>query len=121
MSIIQRAQAIPMATRGRIYITITAVLAAAVAHGLLTESAALLWAGVGSAVLGNGLAVINAHTARRWIYGIALATQPLVAYAGLASEGQAALWVGVVAAVLGMTTAVATTPPWPDWIGDEGN
>lgn len=113
------ARGIPVERRGRWYATILAVLMVASAHGAITQGEALLYGGVASAVLGNGLAVICATNGRRWLYGIALAVQPVVVYLGLTSESQASLWVGLVAAVLGVGTAAATTIPWSPWSVDD--
>lgn len=111
---------ISVQTRGRWYATVLAVLAVASSYGALDTAEALLVGGVASAVLGNGMAVINAHNWRRWIYGIGLAVQPAAVYLEVATDTQAGLWLVVLSALIGTGTAAATTIPWSPWShGDE--
>ena len=53
----------PEATRAYIYRILLALQPIAVLAGVLTETEAVLWVGVASAVLGNGLAMVNTSTA----------------------------------------------------------
>ena len=48
--------------------------------------------------------------ARRWLYGVLLAAQPLVVAYGLVTDAEAALWLGVASAVLGLSVAFPNTP-----------
>lgn len=48
--------------------------------------------------------------ARRWLYGVLLAAQPLVVAYGLLTDSQAALWLGFASAVLGLGIAYPNTP-----------
>lgn len=49
-------------TRAWIYRILLALAAVAVGYGLITDAEAALWVGVGTAVLGNGLATANTTT-----------------------------------------------------------
>ena len=49
-------------TRAWIYRILLALAAVAVGYGLITDAEAALWVGVGTAVLGNGLAAANTTT-----------------------------------------------------------
>jgi hypothetical protein len=48
--------------------------------------------------------------ARRWLYGVLVAAQPLVVAYGLTSNETAALWLSFSSAVLGLGLAAANTP-----------
>lgn len=52
------------ATRAWLYRIFLAVVVAAVVYGLVTDEQAAAWVGVGSAILGNGLATLNTSTAK---------------------------------------------------------
>jgi hypothetical protein len=102
-------------TRARIYSGLNALVPIAIAYGLATGTEAAVLAGLAGAVLGNGMATLNAHNARAWLYGIATAIGAAAVVYGLASEAEATLWVDLAAALLGVTgTRVArfhTGPP----------
>lgn len=49
-------------TRAYIYRVLTALSVVAAAYGWLSEAEIVLWLGVASAVLGNGLAAVNTST-----------------------------------------------------------
>lgn len=53
---------IPETTRAWIYRVLLALQPIVVAYGLVTETEAVLWVGVVSAVLGTGLAAVNTST-----------------------------------------------------------
>lgn len=52
------------ATRAWVYRGLLALVALAVVYGLVTDEQAAAWVAVVSAVLGNGLAVVNTTTKR---------------------------------------------------------
>jgi hypothetical protein len=100
--------------RNRLYLVLTTLQPLLMFYGLADESQAPLWISLGAAVLGNGLAVLNADTARIWLYGVAGAVATLVVAYGLISGAEAEMWLTVLAAVLGIVgtgTAAVTTPP----------
>lgn len=54
--------------------------------------------------------LIPSPRARRWLYGVLLAAQPIAVSYDLMSGQQAALWVSLGGAVLGLGLAAANTP-----------
>lgn len=98
----------PAPARARIYLTCLAAAPLLVVYGLASATQAALWAALAGQVLANGMATINAHTARRWLYGTTTAAAALAVAYGLTSDAEAALWLAVAAAALGTTgTGVA--------------
>ena len=104
---------LPAATRRYLNGLLPMVTAVLVAFGL-QENSVTLWISVVASILGAGIAFFNtADVWRKWLYGIAVAVQPVVVFYGVFNENQAAVLVAAAGTVLAQGVAAAFTPAAP--------
>ena len=80
----------------------------------LAENVVTLWAAVVAALLGAGVAFVNAENGwRRWLYGLIAPVQAVLAYYGVFEPNTVAAFAAVAATALGFGVAAAYTPAGP--------
>lgn len=101
---------LPPARRRLVHGLMPAVVTILVLFGL-AENVVTLWAAVVAAVLGAGVAFVNAENGwRRWLYGMIPPVQAVLVYYGVLQPNTVAALATVAATALGFGVAAAYTP-----------
>lgn len=104
---------LPPSRRRLVHGFMPAVVTILVLFGL-AESVVMLWAAVAAALLGAGVAFVNAESGwRRWLYGLLAPVQAVLLYYGVFDPNVVAAFAAVAATALGFGVAAAYTPAGP--------
>lgn len=112
---------IPAESRGRVYSTATALVAALVSWGILDDSLAPAVVGVVGASITLAYALL--HSTSPWrsaVYSLAVAVGPLAVAVGWGTENHWMAAASLVAAALGLNMASHHAPNPGDYVYDDG-